>query len=96
MIKQISQKSKVKKTQDCSNKTMFFNHATDRKANTKVALLIIELSPLCHKEQQLKIKIGKALEFGGSAKRNTYVYVRFASWSKFPICQWPLYLVADD
>ena len=61
-----------------------------------VALLIIELSPLCHKEQQLKIKIGKAVEFGGSAKRNTYTYVRFASWSKFPIWQWPLYLVADE
>ena len=59
-------------------------------------MLIIELSPLCHKEQQLKIKIGKAVEFGGSAKRNTYVYVRFASWSKFLILQRPLYLVADD
>ena len=38
-----------------------------------VALLIIELPPLCHKEQQLKIKIGKAVEYGGSAKGNTYV-----------------------
>lgn len=45
---------------------------------------------------KLKIKIGKAVEFGGSAKRDTYVYVRFASWSKFPIWQRPLYLVADD
>ena len=35
LIKQISQKSKVKKTQDCSNKTMFFNHATDRNTNTR-------------------------------------------------------------
>ena len=59
-------------------------------------MLIFELSPLCHKEQQLKIKIGKAVKFGGSAKRNTYVYVRFASWSKFPIWQWPFYLVADE
>ena len=97
LIKQISQKSKVKKTQDCSNKTMFFNHATDRNTNTRSGIANYWAIPPVSQGTTAKNQNWKS---SGVRRQCQEKHVRIRAICKLEqishIWQWPLYLVADD
>ena len=79
-----------------------------RRKNPRIALIGQCFSTMQQTERQthgvtlliikLKIKIGKAVEFGGSAKRDTYTRIRAICKLEqiSHLWQWPLYLVAAE